>query len=144
MKRKKCKREGCTNPVWSGGLCQNHIGRKPLKKKSNISTFKSGLTKNKPQSNKKSEHQKRVHFFMKIWRKRPHKSEVSGTYLGSEALSTFFHHILPRIKFPIAEYDPENIILLTPDEHADVESDMFRFEEVNKRRKQLLKKYNLI
>lgn len=139
MKAKKCKRKGCNNPVWSGGLCQNHIGRKPLKKKKQYKFPTKRKTKSKSDSMLK-----RHKFFMTIWNKRPHKSEVSGTYLGREARTTFFHHILPRIKFPLAEYDPDNIILLTPDEHADVESDMFKFDKVNKRREELLKKYNLI
>jgi hypothetical protein len=80
-------------------------------------------------------------FFLSIWKKRPHKSEVSGTYLGSEAMSTYFHHILPKEKYPEACLDEENIILLTLEEHSNVENDMYRYEEVNKRRNHLLTKY---
>ena len=83
-------------------------------------------------------------FFVEIWNERPHKSEVSGTYLGNEPLSTFFHHILPKNKYPEARLDEENIILLTLNEHDQVESDIYRFEEVNKRREQLIKKYERI
>ena len=39
--------------------------------------------------------------------------------------------------------DEENIILLTMWEHADVEADIYKFEEVNKRREQLKKKYEI-
>jgi hypothetical protein len=80
-------------------------------------------------------------FFMEIWKKRPHKSEVSGAYLGSEAMSTYFHHILPKEKYPEACLDEENIILLTLEEHSNVENDMYKYEEVNERRKQLKIKY---
>ena len=38
--------------------------------------------------------------------------------------------------------DEENIILLTIDEHADVESDMYKFDIINQRRTNLLKKLN--
>jgi len=82
-------------------------------------------------------------FFLEIWKKKPHKSEISGTYLGSEALSTFFHHILPKSKYPEASLDEENIILLTWEEHDQVEMDPTRYEEVNKRRELLKQKYEI-
>jgi hypothetical protein len=81
--------------------------------------------------------------FLQIWKKREHASEVSGDYLGKEALSIFFHHILPKEKYPQAKLDEENIILLTLDEHSNVESDMYRYAEVNKRREHLKQKYDI-
>jgi len=81
-------------------------------------------------------------FFMSIWDKKPHRSEVSDVYLGKEPMSTYFHHILPKSKYPEACFDEENIILLTLEEHSNVENDMYRYEEVNERRKQLNLKYN--
>ena len=82
-------------------------------------------------------------FFLKIWATRPHRSEISGSYLGSEALSTYFHHILPKSKYPEASLDEENIILLNWEEHDQVESDTTRYEEVNKRRELLKQKYEI-
>jgi hypothetical protein len=82
-------------------------------------------------------------FFLEIWKKRKHYSELSGDYLGSEALSTYFHHILPKGKYPEAMFDEKNIILLTWEEHDQVEMDPTRYEEVNKRREQLKKKYEI-
>jgi hypothetical protein len=82
-------------------------------------------------------------FFLLLWKKLPHYSQVSGEYLGSEAMSTFFHHILPKEKYPFAALDEENIILLTLDEHTNVESDMYRYEEVNNRREHLKQKYEI-
>ena len=79
--------------------------------------------------------------FLSMWKKRPHYSEVSGVYLGSEAMSTYFHHILPKEKYPEACLDEENIIILSLDEHTSVENDMYKYEEVNERRKQLKIKY---
>lgn len=80
--------------------------------------------------------------FMDIWKERKHNSEVSGRWLGKEPLSIFFHHILPKGKYPQATLDPENIILLTFEEHQKVENDPGCFEEVNKRREQLKLKYD--
>lgn len=82
-------------------------------------------------------------FFLSIWIVRPHASEISGTYLGREPLSIYFHHILPKEKYPQAMYDPENIILLTLDEHSNVEINETRYEEINRRRKLLKIKYEL-
>lgn len=82
-------------------------------------------------------------FFLQIWKKRQHLSENSGLPLVGEPLSVYFHHILPKNKYPEAEFDEENIILLTLNEHDQVESDMYRFEEVNKRRELLQKKYEI-
>ena len=82
-------------------------------------------------------------FFLEIWKKRKHYSELSGDYLGSEALSTYFHHILPKGKYPEAMFDEKNIILLTWEEHDQVETDPTRYEEVNKRREQLKQKYEI-
>jgi hypothetical protein len=79
--------------------------------------------------------------FMDIWMERPHKSEVSGRWLGQEALTTFFHHILPKSKCPEGIFDKDNIILLTFDEHQKVEQDPTFYEEVNKRRLKLKERY---
>lgn len=81
-------------------------------------------------------------FFMEIWHTRPHKSQISGTKLGKEPLTVFFHHILPKEKYPQAKYDEENIILLTLEEHDNVERDMYKYEEVNEKRKALIIKYS--
>jgi hypothetical protein len=82
-------------------------------------------------------------FFISIWKKREHRSEVSGEYLGNEPLSVFFHHILPKEKHKQAALDDDNIILLTLDEHSNVENDMYKYEEVNTRRDLLKAKYDL-
>ncbi len=82
-------------------------------------------------------------FFLQIWKKRQHLSEISGLPLVGEPLSVYFHHILPKEKYPEAALDEENIILLTLNEHDQVESDIYRFEEVNKRREYLKQKYEI-
>lgn len=84
---KTCSVEGCSNPVWSKGACKYHAP-KPTR----------SLRKKKQSSSKEDINQMRE-FFMDIWRKRRHYSEVSDTYLGKEPLSIYFHHILPKEKF---------------------------------------------
>jgi hypothetical protein len=80
-------------------------------------------------------------FFLQIWSKRSHHSEVSGKWLGNEPLTVFFHHILSKEKYPQASLDEENIVLLRLEEHEQVELDMYRYEEINEQRKYLLNKY---
>ena len=127
----KCKTCGKNS---DSDYCFQHKPRKPLS-----SGNKPSLTTKKKVSDGKS-HQMRE-MFLDIWKKRPHKSEVSGAYLGKEPMSTYFHHILPKEKYPEACLDEENIILLTLEEHSNVENDMYRYEEVNNRRNQLNLKY---
>lgn len=132
---KLCKEAGCKMRVWSNGLCKNHIPRKPLK-------ATKGLTASVKERNTEDIFRMQE-LFLDIWKTRPHKSEVSGTSLGREPLSIFFHHILPKEKYPQAKYDEHNIILLTLDEHTNVENDMYKYQEVNIRREILKLKYNI-
>jgi hypothetical protein len=116
-------------------FCFQHKPRKQLQQR----------MMNRSLSSKKGDSERNViqmrEFFLSIWKKRSHYSEVSGKYLGKEPMSTYFHHILPKEKYPEACFDEENIILLTLEEHSNVESDMYKYEEVNKRRNHLLTKY---
>jgi hypothetical protein len=126
----KCKK--CNNNC-EGEYCFQHKPRK-------------GLSSGRPSLTAKSEDRIRKisemrEFFLHIWKKRAHYSEITGQYLGKEPMSTYFHHILPKEKYPEACLDEENIILLTLEEHSNVENDMYRYEEVNNRRNLLKLKY---
>lgn len=121
-----------------GEYCFRHKPRKPLPKTS--SRLSKKLDKSDEVIQKSSEMKD---FFLQIWRKRPHYSEVSGKWLGSEPLTIFFHHILPKEKYSGASLDEENIVLLTLEEHEQVEMDMYRFEEINLKRNYLKIKYKL-
>lgn len=136
MKSRQCKIEGCNYPVWSGGCCKYHSP------KTSISSRRV-ITLSRKRKQKEEEVSVMRDFFLSIWNKRPHFSEVSGTYLGREPLSTFFHHILLKSKIPEAALDEENIILISSTEHERVHNDMYRYEEINKRREYLLEKYSL-
>jgi hypothetical protein len=118
--------------------CFRHKPRTSLAKKSSLLHRK--LDKSEEVIRQISEMQQ---FFLRIWNKRPHHSQISLDHLGREPMSTFFHHILPKEKFPQAMLDEENIILLTLEEHSNVENDMYKYPEVNKIRELLQTKYNL-
>ena len=123
--------------------CFQHKARKPLSTGKGFSTKMSGISSIKSKYAHNDGHILQREMFLNIWKKRKHYSEVSGDYLGSEPMSTYFHHILAKEKYPDACLDEENIILLTLEEHSNVENDMYKYEEVNERRKQLKIKYKL-
>lgn len=121
-----------------GSHCFRHKPRKALPKTS--SRFTKKLDKSDEEIRKSSELRE---LFLQIWSRRSHHSEVSGKWLGKEPLTVFFHHILPKEKYPQACFDEENIILLTLEEHEQVEMDMYRYEEVNTKRNYLKHKYGI-
>lgn len=86
---------------------------------------------------------KRNEFFKSIWEEREHKSEVSGEKLYNPINIMYFHHILPKRNFKEAEFDQENIVLLTAKEHSSVEMNIYKYSKINEKRKELLKKFNL-
>jgi hypothetical protein len=118
--------------------CWRHKPKTPLKSSSRLKARKK--TKEEIEKNKE-ETEKMWAFFLDIWDKRPHYSEVSREWLGHEALSIYFHHILPKSKYIEAKYDPENIILLTFDEHQKVEQNPSYFTLITERQLKLLLKY---
>ena len=131
----KCKTCGANA---ESEYCFRHKPRKPLPKTS--SRFAKKLDKSEEEIRKISEMRE---FFLQLWRKRPHYSEVSGKWLGKEPLTIFFHHILSKEKYPQACLDEENIVFLTLEEHEQVELDMYRYEEINNKRNYLKNKYSL-
>ena len=147
----KCKTCGKNS---DSDYCFQHKPRKQLQQRMEKPTLssKKGLSVGKPiqkrtstqlakEIDKKLKTHQMREFFLSYWKKSDKKSAVSGTYLGKEPMSTYFHHILPKEKYPEACLDEENIILLTLEEHSNVENDMYRYEEVNKRRNLLKLKY---
>lgn len=89
------------------------------------------------QGGEKSPFKNQTELFEHIWNTRPHVSEVSGKplpYKGHPQWHWCFAHILSKGAYPSLRLEPENIILLTPDEH-DIQETFLEFRE----RKQALK-----
>lgn len=70
-----------------------------------------------PMSMKPKKKTGEVELFEIIWKKRPHISFVSRTFLGQDAKAWFFAHVLPKGKYPEFRLLEKNIILLTKEEH---------------------------
>ena len=133
---KQCKIENCENPVWGEGVCKYHTKSSNLKPK--LAPRRHFQSKDVETINKMPA------FFLSIWKKRGHFSEVSNTPLGAIPNTTFFHHILLKSVVKEAKFDEENIIILTQEEHLKVHSDMYFYNEINERRKLLKIKYNIL
>ena len=123
--------------------CFVHKTKKPLSSGKGLNSKKSSLLQQKLDKSP-SKFLEMREFFLSIWKTKPPRSEVSSKYLGQEALSTYFHHILPKSKYPEACFDEENIVFLTPDEHASIELDCFKYDEINRRRELLKIKYGIL
>lgn len=76
-----------------------------------------GIKKKKTRNKKKSRKQGQKEMFLKIWADRPHISELSGESLGEEINVWFFAHILGKGAYPQIKLNPDNIMLVTHDEH---------------------------
>ena len=144
---KKCKMEGCEYPIWKDGVCRRHTPSSPLRKSSSLKKTplkrrKRELTTEEKQK-KVEDTEKMYALFKSLYIKRGKKSEISGEFIPFSSLKLCVHHILPKSKFKEAMYDESNLILLLPDEHGNVESNPYRYEEINKRREMLHEKYNI-
>lgn len=98
------------------------LGRGKGLKRGNA-VLKRGIMKKKEKSPEqialeKQEQEKMWEFFLYIWKKRPHFSDVSGAPLGNSPFSYNFDHLLEKSKWPELKYEERNIALVTFEEHT--------------------------
>lgn len=110
-------------------------GNKPLKRVA----FKKKRKSQEDIASDRKELEEMRNVFLSIWDERRGndgvvRSEISGTSLGAEPLTTLFHHIYPKSKYPEYKLHKDNIILLTFEEHQKAENDVHYYEEIEKRR----------
>lgn len=138
MAKHTCPR--CSKPCESEEGCFLHKPRKPLASGGRLQ--RKGPTEEAKEA-RRCEIEQMNDFFLHIWNSRPHYSELTpGKWLGHQPLTTFFHHILPKSEYPQARFDPQNIILLSWEQHQKVEQDPSYYPEINARRLMLLTQYN--
>lgn len=87
-------------------------------------------------------------FYQEIWKEREHICYESGDRLSEEALTTYFHHVLPKEpnKFPQYRHKKWNIVLLSPQIHNQIEyNGMEKTPKVKQLYLELLEKhYNFV
>lgn len=67
--------------------------------------------------------------FLEIWEEREHVSELTGAALTSEPLAQYFAHILPKGTYPELRLKKDNIILVTLDEHYQIDHQTHKAKE---------------
>ncbi len=134
---KQCKASQCNNPVFSHGYCRWHQylrtdkaiqkqiqkHRQTFNKKTGIPprTYKTSIYKDKNAFKMDFGFSSQRVLFNAIWERRAHYSFISGKWLGGVAPEYWincFAHVLAKGKYPLWKLNPENIVLLTPHEHA--------------------------
>ena len=99
--------------------------------------------KNKENRNKKRElHKADVEFYLSIWKNAKRRCYVTEKYLGNEPLTTYFHHVLPKSRFPEYRYCEWNIILVTPEVHAQIEMNIDMVPTVKELTMELMERHN--
>lgn len=89
---------------------------------------------------KKKNAEKQWLFFYILLQQNGKVSELSGEDLYGNISSFWFHHILPKSKYPKLRFCPENIIIVSADEHAEIEAGKL-FDEVEKRKRNIMENY---
>lgn len=90
---------------------------------------------------KKELNEKQWLFFYSLLQERGNESEISGKTLRGDINSCWFHHILPKSKYPELRYCPDNIIILTKEEHDEIEAGV-EYELVKKRKRDIEQRFD--
>lgn len=61
-------------------------------------------------------------FYQEIWEERLHQCFETHKPLTGSPLTLYFHHILPKAKYPQYRHEKWNIVILHPDVHSQVET----------------------
>lgn len=80
------------------------------------------LTAKKKQAARAIEREEDEKFYLEIWNDRLHKSDLTGKYLGFEMKTIFFHHLLPKSKYPDYRHCEWNILLCEDKWHSQIET----------------------
>ena len=75
----------------------------------------------KPPKKQKKPKGEQKQMFMEIWEEREHVSELSGIHLGHLPNAWFFAHILSKGSNPHLKLVKENIMLVTQEEHWELD-----------------------
>ena len=79
-------------------------------------------------------------FYKEIWLASPHICQCGcKAKLGKEPLTTFFHHLLFKSKYPQFRHTHENIMILHPDCHNSYHTNPDTRPEVKRRQQEAAK-----
>ena len=132
---KTCKREGCSNPVFSHLYCKydqnlrtdSKWEERLLKIKEGNKDYHIALQRHnsikvmsEPRKKKIMQQAKSdAAFYTGLQFARIHVCWKCKDYLGEQLSNYNFHHILEKAKYPQFRYEPKNIILLCLHHHSE-------------------------
>lgn len=99
------------------------------------------LKKKSTLEDKKQQTREMQEFFMEIWNNTPpyrRRCYETGEQLPNPPLSTYFHHVLPKSKFPEYRLSAWNIVLLLPKIHDQAEINLDKTPRVKEYKQRLL------
>jgi hypothetical protein len=130
---KTCQYDKCNNPQFGGGYCRNHQYLRTDKKQKPLSTKKSIRKVSKNQRTKLADKSKLTAkdrlLWAEIWEEREHIDFETGQPICGEALTLYFHHVLPKRPkhlggYPEYRYEKWNIVLVSWETHTKAEADL--------------------
>lgn len=78
-------------------------------------------------------------FYIEVWAASRHVCQECGCKLGKEPLTLYFHHLLPKSKYPKFRHTPENIMILCADCHVQAETDIDKVPKAKARTQEAVK-----
>ena len=87
------------------------------------------ITAKKKQAERKLLREEDYKFYEEIWNSKEHVCDLSGQYLGQELQIIFFHHLLPKEKYPEFRHKKWNILMCLGKLHAQIEINPYQLPE---------------
>lgn len=84
-------------------------------------------------------------FFINLWNNTPpykRRCYETGVALKNPPLSTYFHHVLPKSKYPQYRLCAWNIVFLQPEVHNQAEIDLDKTPRVKEYKERLINQIN--
>lgn len=106
-----CGKEGI---IWKNGMLKSCFFK--LNPPKQINKFSEKGLKKKEEKREYTKNQ--TVFFLEIWKERKHNCQSCGIWLGNEAKSIFFDHLLEKNKRKDLALVKENILLVCSDCHS--------------------------
>lgn len=153
---KLCNYEKCKYPCFGGGFCKSHqwyrskVNKTPgpvtTTKKSYPKKIKSVSKKQASKNRQKGKITKKDHLmYQEIWDERDHIDFETGQPIFGEALTLYFHHVLPKKPgpggYPQFRHKKWNIVIISWETHSKAESNIDLVPKIKAYRDELLTTY---
>lgn len=118
---KQCKATGCTNNVWSGGLCGGHQHLNEEKANERRKNLVEKFLKRREEKIIKEREEKKLMWavFEQMWEENPHYCYSCGRWLGETLFSYHVDHIIEKQKRKDLLLEKKNMVLVCLDCHSN-------------------------